>query len=40
MQYDNTALIFAAYYGHLHVVQELITAGANVRIKDKVTGDG
>ena len=41
MQYGNTALITAAWQGHLQIVQELLKRGANIDLQDEVMrGDG
>ena len=34
-----TALIFAADEGHKDIVQRMVSAGADVHIRDKVCGD-
>ncbi len=38
-QNGDTALIRAAEYGHLAVVQALLEAGADINIQNKVTCD-
>ena len=41
MQIGYTALIDAAYNGHLPIVQELLNRGANIDLQNKVMrGDG
>ena len=36
MQDDNTALILAAHYGHLQIVQELLKRDTHTDAQDKV----
>ena len=42
MQYDETALLRAAFRGHLEIVQQLLKSGANIDLQDDYVrrGDG
>ncbi len=38
MQYGSTALMLAAMWGHVNVVQYLVEAGASLEAADEVSG--
>lgn len=40
MQVGETAAHVASRYGHPEVMMELCRAGANLNVRDKVSGDG
>ena len=35
-QFGVTALMFASTYGHTHIVQELLSGGAQIDLQDEV----